>query len=252
MKPNSTPKFVPLNNLQSEIVEANLVLPAAAGLDQLGVDIIRLETLCRVAGIRKLTIRNKKSEPEGTTIAGRNNDGTAMGSLMGSKAISTSSQESSKGLKVWTHTEANIEIDIAMLANKISEKFPEGVRSLNGWSEELEEIITKHVGDEGLKFLLAAEKETIIMDMMVTLFAYVSLVLAHRNILVTVIVAIMARLTGYEITSRIAKKIRVLDTRMSPLSIGGIEWDRALVLIGMIANTRNLIGKISQEVQKEG
>jgi len=249
MKPNSTPKLVPLNNAQSDVVDVNLVLPAAVGLEQLGIDIIRLETLCKVAGISKLTIRNKKDDSKETTIVGRNRDGTAIGGLMGSKTASLSTQKKKKGFKMIARTEVNIEIDIATLAHEIIEKNPEGVRSLHGWSQELEEIITKHVGNEGLKFLLSVEKGAMRVDMIVICSMLGIGISPQASALINVMAALTCRMLGCILAQRLASKLFGEDmyVRTSPLSIAGIEWDRALVLIGMIASTRNLIGKIGQD-----
>lgn len=250
MKPNSTPKLVPLNNLQSDIVEANLVLPANLGLEQLGINIIRLETLCRVAGISKLTIGNKRENDQGATIiAGRNRDGTAIGGLTNSKAISKSAQKRTGKLKMETQIEADIQIDIASLASKISEKFPEGVRSLEGWSQELEEVITKHLGNEGVRFLLSGSKVEMIFDIFVFFMMLEDIIKFSQSIHRTVMLYVAVRQIAYSMLHKFFEIIWRRDSylRVSPLSIVGIEWDRALVLMGMIASTRNLVGKITEK-----
>lgn len=248
-------QLVPIQELTSDTVHINLHVPEFLEKDRIGIDIIRLETLCRIAGIRELrieTMKTKEKDTARTIITGRNEDGTATGTFVVNQVnVSKSTQQNCdpNTMKLFSQINAKISIDMEELARKISTKYPNGIRSIEGWCKELEKIIIKHIQKEGLWHLLSGRKRNGMMDASIALQTMIigsTLgTLGMGNAEWVKIYFLMLGIIGRDIAElRITQAVG--EGRISPLAIGGIEWDRALFFAGMILATRNAVGVITK------
>lgn len=259
MKSNS-PQLIPINQIESDIIQVNLPLPDFLKTERIGIDILRLETLCRVAGIKTLNIgrMNTDENSETISISGINHDGTAAGvatrEVVKSKSISRREEHGVFWRKFSIGVHAMIKISMNALMQRISARDEKGARSIEGWSQELEEIILRHVKKEGLHNLLSPNGEDVMSDINMAITPLMGYYLLYLDLgdniknlpIKTILVALffICRTAGQVITKR-EMTVSDEDWRISPLSIGGIEWDRALMFLRMIANTRGLVSEIT-------
>lgn len=250
MKTKPIPILTPLDQVESDIVHIRLPLPVGVDSARIGIDMVRLETLCRVAGIRQLSIaREDGIDSTKTSITGINQDGSATGIGESQKTKSASEHGMNPGIsKPFISTNVRITIDTDELGKTVTENYPQGARSIPGWSQELQKLILTHLRKEGTSFLLSGNKDDFSREAKVLSYFALFGIILHHNIIPSIIVNMLTFKTAMYASSLFAKKARPdIYVRNPILSVGGCEWDRALLFLGMILNTRNLIREIREE-----
>lgn len=268
MPPEKQSQYTPIDEVQSDVVHIHIPFPAGCDASQIGIDIIRLETLCNLAGIINLNIGSTKEDSNGvkTLVLGVNRDGSAVGGATKSATKSESKHvitKSNDKKRTWPIS-TSIELDMRELTDHIARTYPEGIRSSIGWATELNSIIKEEIRTQGGEFLLAFEKNDVVDELLIILGLSMTYLTYHvlkyqklpipGNIMLSEVVATIAIGIKYMVNLPILNLAYLgylalvgKKPRLSMLHFGGSEPDRALVLFGTILATRQLVAVIQPE-----
>ncbi len=158
-------KLVPISKIAPDVLSVNLPLPSYVDQNRIGVNVDRIEALCRLAGIRWLSVYSVDGgEASSFTplIAGHDGSGSAYAAKTGTatqirpfETRQVSVEDKSGDLpRELTRTDGDIMINVDEVVNRIqTEKWEHGIRSTVAWTRYIDEVVRKGIIEIGTKHL---------------------------------------------------------------------------------------------------
>lgn len=157
MKP-SQPEFVAIPEVESEIVAVDVRLPWI-NAHELGINIKRLEKLCRLAGISHLSIHTTNEEERGSDvpmILGIGSDGSGVGAFAKAKKKTHDTEVKAKGVfKGEKYIDVKITFNNKDLEKQVREAPAGGVKSTEPWAKIFNQELRNAIRRIGLTHLLS-------------------------------------------------------------------------------------------------
>lgn len=165
-------RYVPLDQANTQRVQFNLAFPMGVDRNQIGIDIMRVERLCRLSGIKQLRVLSQTGlETSGSvpTVIGSNQDGEAYAGRIGkTKQVPTYTVKSYhdyepdafwEKLQPFRQICGIITVNTDEVTTKIARdsKWKTGVRSTDAWTHYLDHTLREGIGTVGADNLLGVD-----------------------------------------------------------------------------------------------
>lgn len=153
-------ELIPLEQVESGVINVRLGIPQLPQ-GSIGIDVKRIESLCRIGGITELVLRGSEDNTHiSPVMSGGNGRGTATGAFAVAAGIEHESQGGRinhgpfKGyFKCTTSYQAEIALPMMDIRRKLVEQGQ--IQSPEAWAKVLDEKMQKGIGIQGLKNLLS-------------------------------------------------------------------------------------------------
>lgn len=277
-------RLVPIQKIKSDIVDLNIAFPRGLDVSRIGIDIVQLETLCKVAGISRFIIETRKSHVDEISPGLGFLESLYLGDTSESakdmrrgfsedpefrKTLNDIAREVEKRMnqrsvfkKVWSSI-SNTAVNAVLGERKVQRErgivssFDEqglfsflsaqehGATSPEAWVKFLNHIILRKIKGEGTQWLLTPTGRNIFGDICQLLFmTWIVSPIDPNRISLFAILSTLV-LCFPNLFDKETK-----PERLSFLSLGGVELEEALVLWIKILQTRQLVGIITSLDEK--
>lgn len=242
--------FVPISQSDTQRVKFALPLPPYLETERVGVNAAKIDRLCRIGGIKHLTVTGEDGEISSftPTIVGISKKGEALAAKTGAKTKAPTYSIDSEGhsallnvIPGFRHTVATLNLNLGDVADRIMKDSNEQgkVRDVKKWTPYLDESLKKGLSDIAMQNLISAggKKVFIVMSAVGIGLGLMEGITYSPQVALIPSILFIYQVSNY-IERYTGRNFGLQDYRWSLFS--GLQFDRAFVARTII-NRGNLI-----------
>ncbi len=161
--------LVPITEVCSPIVQVSIPFPDWVDSDRIGFNLKRVHRLCRIGGIRQLSIIGESGEETSSSIpmiVGMNEQGGAYAGKAKIKEVAThmdtfnsNTPEATPHAVIWANGSINLNLDEITQRIRGGERWNNNARSVDAWTHYLDKTVREGISSIGWNHLTHVNKE---------------------------------------------------------------------------------------------
>lgn len=243
-------EFVPIDEVESDVVRCAVNFPSWVDITRIGLDLQEVETLCRLAGIKSLTITSSDQEKSQSVpmVIGHDASGAAVGGFAESKTQTQAlaiSPHAQKEHEIFMRKQAEF-IDVVLNLNNQA-MMEKCARSPEAWANLLDQELCSALQSAGLKHLCAFGNEEKFALIMLVVFGIIGSFPSSLEDIAKYSAFFTAEMyVTFNVFSSYLFKKAGIDSRLSVINLAGAELDRAAIFYIRLL-TKNLVQVIQSD-----